>query len=265
MIRIAKAIRPTSRRSGVRLGRRAGRCGPRGPPGRRVVRSAAAERLLGRRLLLEEVEIDVGVVALSHERIAGKIRPTLPLVGRARATGVFVRRAKTRCRGRSGACALSERARSSGAIGPCARSGAAAPARSGSRATSRRGSKSRSRSSLARARPRRAPNERRSQPPACGTSAACAPTALERDARNVYIAYEYVPGQTLRQALRAGELNDAAAVEAASADPGSARARARTRDRPPRRQAVERAGRRGRALRCGCSTSGSHSWPRRRR
>ena len=37
---------------------------------------------------------------------------------------------------------------------------------------------------------------------------------LERDTRNVYIAYEYVPGQTLRQALRAGELNDAAAVEA---------------------------------------------------
>ncbi|MDQ2910774.1 MAG: serine/threonine protein kinase, partial [Actinomycetota bacterium] len=37
---------------------------------------------------------------------------------------------------------------------------------------------------------------------------------LERDTRNVYIAYEYVPGQTLRQALRAGELNDADAVEA---------------------------------------------------
>src|SRR5881398_3199487 len=40
--------------------------------------------------------------------------------------------------------------------------------------------------------------------------------ALERDSRNVYIAYEYVPGQTMRQALRAGELNDAAAVEAAA-------------------------------------------------
>ncbi len=39
---------------------------------------------------------------------------------------------------------------------------------------------------------------------------------LERDSRNVYIAYEYVPGQTLRQALRAGELDDAAAVEAAA-------------------------------------------------
>jgi hypothetical protein len=39
---------------------------------------------------------------------------------------------------------------------------------------------------------------------------------LERDTRNVYIAYEYVPGQTLRQALRAGELNDADAVEASA-------------------------------------------------
>src|SRR6266516_4132139 len=39
---------------------------------------------------------------------------------------------------------------------------------------------------------------------------------LERDSRNVYIAYEYVPGQTLRQALRAGVLDDAAAVEAAA-------------------------------------------------
>src|SRR5438128_6519229 len=40
--------------------------------------------------------------------------------------------------------------------------------------------------------------------------------ALTRDSRNVYIAYEYVPGQTLRQALRAGALNDADAVEAAA-------------------------------------------------
>src|SRR4029450_7220377 len=30
------------------------------------------------------------------------------------------------------------------------------------------------------------------------------------------IAYEYVPGQTMRQALRAGALNDAAAVETAA-------------------------------------------------
>jgi hypothetical protein len=40
--------------------------------------------------------------------------------------------------------------------------------------------------------------------------------AFERDSRNVYIAYEYVPGQTMRQALRAGAVNDADAVEAAA-------------------------------------------------
>jgi hypothetical protein len=36
------------------------------------------------------------------------------------------------------------------------------------------------------------------------------------DEHNVYIAYEYVPGRTLRQALRAGEIDDRAAVEAAA-------------------------------------------------
>src|SRR3954467_9236469 len=40
--------------------------------------------------------------------------------------------------------------------------------------------------------------------------------ALARDSRHVYIAYEYVPGQTLRQALRAGAVDDAAALEAAA-------------------------------------------------
>jgi serine/threonine-protein kinase len=35
-----------------------------------------------------------------------------------------------------------------------------------------------------------------------------------RDARHVYIAYEFVPGQTFREALRAGELNDDVAIEA---------------------------------------------------
>ena len=40
--------------------------------------------------------------------------------------------------------------------------------------------------------------------------------ALERDTRNVYIAYEYVPGQTMREALRAGEVDDASAIEIAA-------------------------------------------------
>jgi Protein kinase domain len=38
--------------------------------------------------------------------------------------------------------------------------------------------------------------------------------AFARDARHVYIAYEFVPGRTFREALRAGELKDGAAIEA---------------------------------------------------
>jgi hypothetical protein len=40
--------------------------------------------------------------------------------------------------------------------------------------------------------------------------------ALERDDHHVYVAYEYVPGKTLRQCLRDGELDDAASVEVAA-------------------------------------------------
>jgi Protein kinase domain len=40
--------------------------------------------------------------------------------------------------------------------------------------------------------------------------------ALARDPSHVYIAYEYVPGRTLREAMRAGQLNDREAVEAAA-------------------------------------------------
>ncbi len=38
--------------------------------------------------------------------------------------------------------------------------------------------------------------------------------AFARDSRHVYIAYEYVPGRTFREAIRAGELDDATAIEA---------------------------------------------------
>src|ERR687883_565571 len=40
--------------------------------------------------------------------------------------------------------------------------------------------------------------------------------ACGSDSRHVYIAYEYAPGRTLRDALRAGEVRDADAVEAAA-------------------------------------------------
>ena len=36
-----------------------------------------------------------------------------------------------------------------------------------------------------------------------------------RDSQHVYIAYEYIPGRTFREAMRSGELDDASAIEAA--------------------------------------------------
>src|SRR6266566_2628394 len=38
--------------------------------------------------------------------------------------------------------------------------------------------------------------------------------AFDHDSSNVYIAYEFVPGKTFREALRAGELVDRSAIEA---------------------------------------------------
>ena len=40
--------------------------------------------------------------------------------------------------------------------------------------------------------------------------------SLARDQAHVYITYEYIPGRTLREAMRAGELNDGAAIEVAA-------------------------------------------------
>ncbi len=40
--------------------------------------------------------------------------------------------------------------------------------------------------------------------------------SLARDTSHVYITYEYIPGRTLREAMRAGELDDRAAVEVAA-------------------------------------------------
>ena len=40
--------------------------------------------------------------------------------------------------------------------------------------------------------------------------------ALAHDSSHVYIAYEYVPGRTLRERLRAGELGDSEVIEAAA-------------------------------------------------
>src|SRR3954471_8362129 len=40
--------------------------------------------------------------------------------------------------------------------------------------------------------------------------------SLARDPSHVYIAYEYIPGRTLREAMRAGEIDDQAALEVAA-------------------------------------------------
>src|SRR2546423_7851767 len=51
----------------------------------------------------------------------------------------------------------------------------------------------------------------RLRPPSCQRA-----YGFGRDSRHVYIAYEYVPGRTFREALRGGELDDAAAIEASA-------------------------------------------------
>ena len=40
--------------------------------------------------------------------------------------------------------------------------------------------------------------------------------SLARDPSHVYIAYEYIPGRTLREAMRAGEIDDRAALQVAA-------------------------------------------------
>src|SRR4051794_9941104 len=40
--------------------------------------------------------------------------------------------------------------------------------------------------------------------------------ALARDRGHVYISYEYVPGRTMRDVMRSGELNDRGAIETAA-------------------------------------------------
>ena len=40
--------------------------------------------------------------------------------------------------------------------------------------------------------------------------------SLARDSSHVYIAYEYIPGRTLREAMRAGEIDDRAALQVAA-------------------------------------------------
>ena len=91
--------------------------------------------------------------------------------------------------------------------------GAAAPAPFGLPGTSRRPrrrAEDRAREGKAAARAEReAAAAARLRHPSCLRA-----YAFARDPGHVYIAYEYVPGRTFREALRAGELKDAAAIDA---------------------------------------------------
>ena len=86
--------------------------------------------------------------------------------------------------------------------------------------------------------------------------------SLARDPSHVYIAYEYIPGRTLREAMRAGELDDRAAVEvAAQISEALAHAHGKGivhRDVKPSNVLLAESD--GRST-CGCSTSASRRWP----
>ena len=113
--------------------------------------------------------------------------------------------------------------------------------------------------------PGRARSGRRPRPPSSSIRPACARTRSRATRGTSTSPTSTFPGRTLRHALERGELDDERAVEAAAQILEGARARARARDRPPRRQAGERpARRRRRASRSGCSTS-AWRWSARRR
>ena len=106
-----------------------------------------------------------------------------------------------------------------------------------------------------------APSARRRPPPRSGIRAASGSTSLARDPSHVYIAYEYVPGRTLREAMRGGEIDDRAALEVA-AQLFEALAHAHRRGivhRDVKPSNVLLAEIDGRST-CGCSTSGSRRW-----
>ena len=109
---------------------------------------------------------------------------------------------------------LSRASSSSGATARCGRSGVEVPARSGLPGTSRTGLdvalKIVPREGKAASRAEReAEAAARLRHPSCQRA-----YGFGRDSQHVYIAYEYVPGRTFREALRSGELDDDSTIEA---------------------------------------------------
>ncbi len=222
----ATAIRrdqPRARRhAALRLARRTRAAGP--PPSRSCGRQLR-RRLLARVDLLEEVELDVVVVELLAHRWPGDRNAAdcspftggiLPLSAPAEPWRSSLPRGQTngvRWRGRPTAVAPGSlvlgryrpiRPLGSGGLGiGLAR-----------REEESRAATSRSRSSPATA-TRRARAEREASAAARLRHERCLRAhAFARDPGHVYIVYDYVPGRTLREAMRAGELTDAAALEA---------------------------------------------------
>jgi len=212
---------PTSRRAaqGPWASAAAAEAAARLRRGHRISRDAAAAAAgcldgLG---LVEEVELDVVVVvvaqALTSTDAAGS--PARLYSGVRNGEEMTLRPPTGQDRVQRCARAPRRRARPQ-PIPPAAPPwGQAAPGRSGSPETSRRGSMSPSRSSHARARPPHGPSARPAlqrglRHPSCLRAYAFA----RRPAPPFYIAYEFVPGRTFREVLRAGELPDAAAIEA---------------------------------------------------
>ena len=203
------ATRPSRRSSGA--GPAAGRAtslppsSPVGPPRRRAGEPRRLRRLARRRLVVEEVELDVVValVPLRWSNLPTSVRRAKEFSWREVEAEGVVGRPRAGTHPRTVPAAAAARL---GWDGPCL-------------ARARRAKRARRRAEDGRPRGqggRRAPSARRKAAAALRHPRCQRIYALARDTGHVYIAYEYVPGRTLREALNTGEIGDREAVEVAA-------------------------------------------------